>query len=148
MNSGLNWINLSFITVLSSCFEYRGLMIVSKYFVGGGLWRLLNINLFITSARPRGGATLCTRHVYTKYVIDNRMFTIQFENGLWSEKKHLVKNILKLNMNLSSCLNLFSIWDLLKYMIAIQKVYKYCYSLLPKVELYWLWLFFCSVMEF
>jgi hypothetical protein len=39
-------------TKLSSCFEYRGLMIVSKYFVGGGLWRLLNINLFITSARP------------------------------------------------------------------------------------------------
>jgi hypothetical protein len=32
--------------------EYRGLMIISKYFVGGGLWRLLNINLFITSARP------------------------------------------------------------------------------------------------
>jgi hypothetical protein len=31
-------------TKLSSCFEYRGLMIVSKYFVGGGLWRLLNIN--------------------------------------------------------------------------------------------------------
>jgi hypothetical protein len=27
-------------------------MIVSKYFVGGGLWGLLNINLFITSARP------------------------------------------------------------------------------------------------
>jgi hypothetical protein len=27
-------------------------MIISKYFVGGGLWRLLNINLFITSARP------------------------------------------------------------------------------------------------
>jgi hypothetical protein len=27
-------------------------MIVSKYFVGGGLWRLLNINLFITSVRP------------------------------------------------------------------------------------------------
>jgi hypothetical protein len=27
-------------------------MIVSTYFVGGGLWRLLNINLFITSARP------------------------------------------------------------------------------------------------
>jgi hypothetical protein len=26
-------------------------MIVSKYFVGGGLWRLLNINLLITSAR-------------------------------------------------------------------------------------------------
>jgi hypothetical protein len=26
-------------------------MIVSKYFVGGGLWRLLNIDLFITSAR-------------------------------------------------------------------------------------------------
>jgi hypothetical protein len=39
-------------TKLSSCFEYKGLMIVSKYFVGGGLWRLLNINLFITSARP------------------------------------------------------------------------------------------------
>jgi hypothetical protein len=36
---------------LSSCFEYRRLMIVSKYFVGGGLWRLLNINLFITAAR-------------------------------------------------------------------------------------------------
>jgi hypothetical protein len=33
-------------------FEYRELMIISKYFVGGGLWRLLNINLFITSARP------------------------------------------------------------------------------------------------
>ena len=28
-------------------------MILSKYFVGGGLWRLLNINLFITSARPK-----------------------------------------------------------------------------------------------
>jgi hypothetical protein len=27
-------------------------MIISKYFVGGGLWRLLNINLFITAARP------------------------------------------------------------------------------------------------
>jgi hypothetical protein len=40
------------VSKLSSCFEYRGLMIVSKYFVGGGLWRLLNINLFITSARP------------------------------------------------------------------------------------------------
>jgi hypothetical protein len=39
-------------TKLSSCFEYRGLMIISKYVVGGGLWRLLNINLFITSARP------------------------------------------------------------------------------------------------
>ena len=39
-------------TKLSSCFEHRGLMIISKYFVGGGLWRLLNINLFITSARP------------------------------------------------------------------------------------------------
>jgi len=24
-------------------------MIVSKYFVGGGLWRLLNIDLFIAS---------------------------------------------------------------------------------------------------
>jgi hypothetical protein len=32
--------------------NYRGLMIVSKYFVGRGLWRLLNIDLFITSARP------------------------------------------------------------------------------------------------
>jgi hypothetical protein len=39
-------------TKLSSCFEYRWLMIISKYFVGGGLWRLLNINLFITAARP------------------------------------------------------------------------------------------------
>jgi hypothetical protein len=27
-------------------------MIISKYFFGGGLWRLLNINLFIASARP------------------------------------------------------------------------------------------------
>jgi hypothetical protein len=27
-------------------------MIVSKYFVGGGLWRLLNTNLFITWGRP------------------------------------------------------------------------------------------------
>jgi hypothetical protein len=26
-------------------------MIISKYFVGGGLWRLLNINLLITAAR-------------------------------------------------------------------------------------------------
>jgi hypothetical protein len=39
-------------TKLSSWFEYRVLMIVSKYFAGGGLWRLLNINLFITSTRP------------------------------------------------------------------------------------------------
>ena len=53
---------------------------------------------------------------------------------------------IKLNVNLSSCLNLYSIWDLLKCMIAIlvykycqqhlyKKVYKYCYSLPPKVEL-------------
>jgi hypothetical protein len=61
----------------------------------------------------------------------------------WTLKwKHLVKKILKLNVNLSSCLNLFSIWDLLKCMIAIllykycqqylyKKVYKYCYSLPP-----------------
>jgi hypothetical protein len=34
------------------CVEHRGLMIVSKYFVGGGLWKLLNINLCITSTRP------------------------------------------------------------------------------------------------
>jgi len=27
-------------------------MIVSKYVVGGGLWRLLNIDLFIASTRP------------------------------------------------------------------------------------------------
>jgi hypothetical protein len=91
----------------------------------------------------RGGATLCTRHAYSKDIIDNRMFTIQFENGLWSENISL-KKILKLNVNLSSCLNLFSIWDLLKCMIAIlvykycqqylyKKVYKYCYSLPPKV---------------
>ena len=29
----------------------------------------------------RGGATLCTRHAHIKYIIDNRMFTIQFKNG-------------------------------------------------------------------
>ena len=30
----------------------------------------------------RGGTTLCTRHAYnSKYIIDNRMFMIQFENG-------------------------------------------------------------------
>jgi len=33
----------------------------------------------------RGGATLCTRHAHSKYIIDNRMFTIQFKNGRWSE---------------------------------------------------------------
>ena len=92
-----------------------------------------------THSLLRGGTTLCTRHAYSKYIIDNRMFTIQFENGFWSENISL-KKILKLNVNLSSCLNLFSIWDLLKCMIAIlvykycqqylyKKVYKYCYSL-------------------
>ena len=53
------------------------------------------------------------------------MFTIQFENGLWSENISL-KKILKLNVNLSSCLNLFSIWDLLKCMIQ----YKMCANIL------------------
>ena len=68
------------------------------------------------------------------------MCTILFENGFWSENISL-KKILKLNVNLSSCLNLFWIWDLLKCMIAIllckycqqylyTNVYKYCYSLL------------------
>jgi hypothetical protein len=28
---------------------------------------------------------LCTRHAYSKYIIDKRMFTIQFENGFRSE---------------------------------------------------------------
>jgi hypothetical protein len=45
----------------------------------------------------RGGTTLCTRHAYSKYIIDNRMFTIQFENGFWSENISL-KKILKLNV--------------------------------------------------
>jgi hypothetical protein len=40
-------------------------MIVSKYFAGGGLWRLLNINLFITSARPlKSIFSLLTVEVY------------------------------------------------------------------------------------
>ena len=39
-------------TKLSSCFENRVLMIVSKYFVGGELWKLFNINLLIASIRP------------------------------------------------------------------------------------------------
>ena len=92
----------------------------------------------------RGGATLCTRHAHSKYIIDNWMFTIQFENELWSENISL-KKILKLNVNLSICLNLFSIRDLLKSMIAIlvykycqqylyKKVYKYCYSLPQKLN--------------
>ena len=63
----------------------------------------------------RGGATLCTRHAHSKYIIDNRMFTIQFKNGRWSENISLQK----LNVNLSSCLNLFSVWDILNFMIAI-----------------------------
>ena len=73
---------------------------------------------FIFQIESRGGTTLCTRHAHSKYIIDNRMFTIQSENGLWSENI-LLKKILKLNVNLSSCLNLFSIRDLLKSMIAI-----------------------------
>ena len=100
-------------------------------------WNFLKIWQLMYLAR--GGTTLCTRHAYSKYIIDNRMFTIQFENGFWSENISL-KKILKLNVNLSSCLSLFSNWDLLKCMIAIlvykycqqylyKKVYKYCYSL-------------------
>jgi hypothetical protein len=46
-----------------------------------------------------------------------------------------LKKLLKLNVNLSSCLNLFSIWNLLNFMIAIL-VYKYCYFFPKKVELY------------
>ena len=45
-------------TKLGSCFEYRGLMIESTYFVGGGLRRLLNINLFIASVRKYCGRLL------------------------------------------------------------------------------------------
>ena len=100
---------------------------------------ILNNFIIYLVVNTRGGTTLCTRHAYSKYIIDNRMFTIQFENGFRSENISL-KKILKLNVNLSSCLNLFSIWDLLKCMIAIlvykycqqylyKKVYKYCYSL-------------------
>jgi hypothetical protein len=54
-----------------------------------------------------GGTTLCTRHTYIKYIIDNRMFTIQFENGLWSENISL-KKIFKLSVNLSSCLIMYT----------------------------------------
>ena len=39
-----------FIYIINTITNWR--MIITKYFVGGGLWRLLNINLFITSARP------------------------------------------------------------------------------------------------
>ena len=68
----------------------------------------------------RGGATLCTRHAHSKYIIDNRMFTIQFFFWKWTLKwTHLVKKLLKLNVNLFSCLNLFSIWDILNFMIAM-----------------------------
>ena len=44
----------------------------------------------------------------------------------------------KLYVNLSSCLNLFSLWEILSFMIAIlvlNGVYKYCY-VFPKVEFY------------
>jgi hypothetical protein len=58
----------------------------------------------------RWGVTLYTRHAHSKYIIDKRMFTIQFKNGRWSENISL-KNLLKLKVNLSSCLNLFLIWD-------------------------------------
>jgi hypothetical protein len=75
----------------------------------------------------RGDTTLCTRHAHSKYIIDNRMFTIQFKNGRWSENISLQK----LNVNPYSCLNLFSIWDILNFMIAIL-VYKYCQQYLYK----------------
>jgi hypothetical protein len=52
------------------------------------------------SSLPRGGTTLCTWHAHSKYIIDNRMFTIQFKNGRWSENISL-KKLLKLNVNLS-----------------------------------------------
>ena len=47
-----------------------------------------------TPSRTREGAMLCTRHAHIKYIIDNRMFTIQFKNGRWSEN-FLLKKLLK-----------------------------------------------------
>jgi hypothetical protein len=95
-------------------------------FIKDVLILILNIWYWFRPKR-RGGATLCTRHAHSKYIIDNRMFTIQFKNGRWSENISLQK----LNMNLFSCLNLFSIWDILNFMIAIL-VYKYCQQYLYK----------------
>ena len=89
---------------------------ISRHLLSGTVW-----------SRTRGGATLCTRHAHSKYIIDNRMFTIQFKNGRWSENI----SVKKLNVNLSSCLNLFSIWDILNFMIAIL-VYKYWQQYLYK----------------
>jgi hypothetical protein len=89
---------------------------ISRHLLSGTVW-----------SRTRGGATLCTRHALSKYIIDNRMFTIQFKNGRWSENI----SVQKLNVNLSSCLNLFSIWDILNFMIEIL-VYKYWQQYLYK----------------
>jgi hypothetical protein len=53
---------------------------ISRHLLSGTVW-----------SRTRGGATLCTRHAHSKYIIDNRMFTIQFKNGRWSENISLKK---------------------------------------------------------
>jgi hypothetical protein len=66
---------------LSSCFEYRGLMIVSKYYVGGGLWRLLNINLLIMMTLWRHNAPNFTeRYIFWKFVY----ITIKLVNCCYS----------------------------------------------------------------
>ena len=63
-------------TKLSSCFEYRELMIVSKYVVGGGLWRLLYINLSITSTRPlQSICSLFWLYVWYHYVYIHNLCT-------------------------------------------------------------------------
>ena len=95
----------------------------------------------------RGGATLCTRHAHSKYIIDNRMFTIQFFFLKWTLKwTHLVKKLLKLNVNLFSCLNLFSIWDILNFMIAML-VYKYCQQYLYKKKCTSIVIFTTQIMK-
>jgi hypothetical protein len=73
------------------------------------------VNIFKLTWLSEEARRFAHEDAHSKYIIDNRMFTIQFKNGRWSENISLQK----LNVNLSSCLNLFSVWDILNFMIAI-----------------------------
>jgi hypothetical protein len=85
------------------------------------------VNIFKLTWLSEEARRFAHENAHSKYIIDNRMFTIQFKNGRWSENISLQK----LNVNLSSCLNLFSVWDILNFKIAIL-VYKYCQQYLYK----------------
>ena len=114
--------------------------------------RLIYINCYVRVV------TLCTRHAHIKYIIDNRMFTIHFKNGRWSEnislKKLLDREFIQLSKFVFNPYGIsWTLWSQYMYTIIVNNTCIIKKSVLvllffPPKKLYDYDFFFCSVMEF